>query len=367
MVIREPVKACQAKEPWWTTIEAIKPFALTFLIAAGLFFEVFIHYYLKISIVYTHFYYLIIVLAGLWYGRRAVWVALFFGGLQVIVSWVIAGYLAPDSILRALMLIIVAFIVGSIVEKMNCYLRMLEEQNRDLLDVNERLTASEGAFEIANRKLNLLSSITRHDIRNQLMGLLTFLDLTRMKVTDPDVIGYIDKEQAAAHAIERQIEFTKTYEDIGVRAPMWQDVAGLAGELQSRLPPGIVLDIRVKGLAVYADPLLGKVFENLVDNSLRHGERVSRITISSLQYGLGDIAIVFEDDGIGIHDDDKERIFVKGFGKNTGLGLFLSREILTITGFSMKESGTYGKGVRFEILVPQGKFRFTGTGPAQDR
>jgi len=97
----------------------------------------------------------------------------------------------------------------------------------------------------------------------------------------------------------------------------------------------------------------------MIDNSRRHGERVRHISFSSMQYGQDNFAIVYEDDGTGIHDSDKERIFEKGFGKHTGLGLFLSREILAITGFSIKESGVYGKGARFEILVPKGKFRFT--------
>ena len=352
---------CRIRDSWWTSLELLKPYALGVLIVTGLFFELFIHYYLNISIVYTHFYYLIIVFAGLWYGRKAVWVALFFGGLQVLVSWVLAGYIAPDSLLRALMLVIVASVVGSIVELMNCYHRMLEAQNRDLREVNERLAASEDAFATANKKLNLLSSITRHDIRNQLMALITFLDLTRMKVTEPEVLRYIEKEQAAAEAIRRQIEFSKNYEEIGVHAPQWQDVTLVAEQLRSRLPPGgeITLTLALDSLEVYADPLLGKVFENLVDNSLRHGERVRNITLSTLQYGLGDIAMVYEDDGVGIHEEEKERIFEKGFGKNTGLGLFLSREILAITVFVMKESGIYGKGARFEILVPKGKYRFS--------
>jgi hypothetical protein len=40
--------------------------------------------------------------------------------------------------------------------------------------------------------------------------------------------------------------------------------------------------------------------------------------------------------------------------------LFLSREILAITGLSIKESGVYCKGVRFDIQVPKGKLRFSG-------
>jgi signal transduction histidine kinase len=57
-----------------------------------------------------------------------------------------------------------------------------------------------------------------------------------------------------------------------------------------------------------------------------------------------------------------ERIFERGYGKNTGLGLFLSREILAITGITITENGVPGKGARFEITVPKGAYRFTGTG-----
>jgi signal transduction histidine kinase len=119
----------------------------------------------------------------------------------------------------------------------------------------------------------------------------------------------------------------------------------------------VSLTLRTNGIEVYADPLLEKVFENLADNSLRHGERVRQITISTQSREDGGIALVYEDDGIGIRDEDKERVFVKGFGKNTGLGMFLSREILAITDFSILENGTFGNGVRFEILIPPGKHR----------
>jgi signal transduction histidine kinase len=353
--------ACTTTGSWWRVLDAVKPYALGLLILIGLFFELVIHFSLKISIVYTHFYYLIVVLAGLWYGRKAVWVALSFGGLHVIVSLVIVGTFTPDSFIRAAMLVIVAFVVGTVVEMMDCYRDQLEQQNHDLLMMNERLASSEGAFAVANKKLNLLSGITRHDIRNQLMALLMYLDLFEAKVTDPELREYVVKEQEIAQNILRQIEFTKNYENIGVNAPLWQNVGMLAEHLRARLPSGeIALETRLDALEIYADPLFEKVFENLVDNSLRHGERVRHITISSCAGGLGDIAVVYEDDGVGVHETDKERIFVKGFGKNTGLGLFLSREILAITALKIKEAGVYGKGVRFEILVPKGKYRFSG-------
>jgi len=360
MGIREAAMSVPSREVWMASVEAIKPYALALLIFTGILLELVIHYQLKISVVYSHFFYLIIAIAGLWYGRKAVFVALFFGVLHISVGWMIVGSISPDSLVRAAMLLVVAYIIGSIVDTLNGYFGMMEAQNRDLLQVNERLAASEHAFQTANRKLNLLSSVTRHDIRNQLTALLSYLELSRMQVADPAEIAHIEKEQAAAHAIERQIEFMKTYEDIGVRAPQWQDIHAIGERLKERLPEGWVsLTVMTNGMEVYADPLLEKVFENLADNSLRHGERVRQITISTQARPDGGIALVYQDDGVGIRDEDRERVFVKGFGRNTGLGMFLSREILAITDLTILENGTFGNGVRFEIHVPPGKHRIS--------
>jgi signal transduction histidine kinase len=54
----------------------------------------------------------------------------------------------------------------------------------------------------------------------------------------------------------------------------------------------------------------------------------------------------------------KEKIFERGIGQNTGMGLFLSREILSITRIEIQENGMPGKGARFEISIPRGGFRF---------
>jgi signal transduction histidine kinase len=90
-----------------------------------------------------------------------------------------------------------------------------------------------------------------------------------------------------------------------------------------------------------------------------HGERVTRITIRC-EPTVDGLLITVEDNGIGIPLDAKQNIFRKGFGKNTGFGLFLAREILAITGITIHETGTHGKGARFEITVPRGGFRVKG-------
>jgi signal transduction histidine kinase len=258
------------------------------------------------------------------------------------------------------MFVVVALVVGAIAEQMNSYRDQLAGRNRELQETNSRLEASQSAYETANKKLNLLSGITRHDIRNQILALMGFIALAKMKTSDPDLLRYIEQEETAAQNIQRQIEFTKNYEEIGIQAPQWQDIGMQCTAMQAlAAKDGITVSAAIRGLEIFADPLLEKVFENLVDNSRRHGERVRNISFSTLEYGLDTIALVYEDDGIGIHEDDKERIFDKGFGKNTGLGLFLIREILSITELEIKETGIYGRGARFEIMVPKGRYRFT--------
>ena len=116
------------------------------------------------------------------------------------------------------------------------------------------------------------------------------------------------------------------------------------------------IQVAVTGVEIFADPLLGKVFYNLMENSLRHGDHVTRMSFSTQEMENG-LVLVYSDDGVGIPEEDKQNLFRKGFGKHTGLGLFLSREILSITGISITENGEPGKGVRFEITVPAGRFR----------
>jgi len=80
------------------------------------------------------------------------------------------------------------------------------------------------------------------------------------------------------------------------------------------------------------------------------------LRFSALESG-DDHLIVCEDDGEGIPVEEREKVFEWGFGKNTGLGLFLSREILDITGITIKETGEPGTGARFELTVPKGAWR----------
>jgi signal transduction histidine kinase len=154
------------------------------------------------------------------------------------------------------------------------------------------------------------------------------------------------------------IVFTKEYEKIGVHAPVWQVLATVVDDAGKGILPGQVTlnnDLPA-GTEVFADPLILKVFYNLLDNSVRHGMRVTEIRVSCHD-SVETLVVVWEDNGIGIGGDEKDLIFERGFGKNTGLGMFLSREILSLTGITITETGVAGVGARFEMVVPKGAWR----------
>jgi PAS domain S-box-containing protein len=231
---------------------------------------------------------------------------------------------------------------------------------RDITEIHQ----ARNAVETANRKLNLLSSITRHDMQNKLTALRTYIELAKDE-SDPAVItSYIPQMEKITGVLQEELEFTRDYQDLGVNHPVWQDIGDLIrkkADILSTLHLRIQNDLP-EGLEVYADPLLEKVFYNLIDNALRYGGETLSVIRISCREEKKDLVITFADNGAGIPAEDKPLLFTKGFGKNTGLGLFLSREILSITGITIAENGEPGKGAQFEITVPEGAWRNPGSG-----
>jgi len=154
------------------------------------------------------------------------------------------------------------------------------------------------------------------------------------------------------------IRFTKDYEEIGVNAPAWQDCRILVDTTakEARLGKVVVKNDLPSCTAVFADPLIVKVFYNLMDNAVRYGGKITTIRFA-VENPVMTISFVCEDDGEGIRADEKEKIFERGYGKNTGLGLYLPG-ILDITGIRIIETGEPVKGARFEMMVPKGMWRF---------
>ncbi|MEI6841969.1 MAG: PAS domain S-box protein, partial [Methanomicrobiales archaeon] len=179
---------------------------------------------------------------------------------------------------------------------MEVRLVLLQSTKRKLIrssfiDITERKRAEE-ALSLAIKKLNLLSGITRHDINNQLTVLMGFLSILEEKYQDRSLSEYFQKVSKAAQRISSMIRFTKEYEEIGVHAPKWQDCHTIVDSVSKQAALGKVEvknDLPV-GAEVFADPLILKVFYNLMDNAVRYGGKITTIWFSV--EGRGDVKVL---------------------------------------------------------------------------
>jgi PAS domain S-box-containing protein len=223
----------------------------------------------------------------------------------------------------------------------------------------------EKALRAANEKISLLNQLTRHDISNLVTGLSSYLTLLKMKNGDDESSAqYVDACIEIVGKISQHLRFSREYQEIGKHDPVWQPLTEIVDNAVADLVhPGVEIGIPPSPVEIFADPLAVKVMYNLFENSLRHGDHVTGIRISSQEQGDRALLIIVEDNGTGVPDADKERIFTRGFGKNTGLGLALSREILAVTGITIAENGTFGTGARFIIRIPPPAWRRAGQDP----
>jgi two-component system sensor histidine kinase ChvG len=110
---------------------------------------------------------------------------------------------------------------------------------------------------------------------------------------------------------------------------------------------------------------LGQVFRNLIDNAISFSPDNGVVTVS-VQAAGGHVRALVEDEGPGIAEDDLERIFGRfyterpaehGFGKNSGLGLAIARQIVASHGGRVWAENRYDKegkriGARLIVELP---------------
>jgi signal transduction histidine kinase len=227
-------------------------------------------------------------------------------------------------------------------------------------DATKTITELTKKVAFLEKKLQIVGSVTRHDVLNQMTAIVGYNELLGMMIEDPKLKSFLDKEKSSLNKIRRQFQFAKDFQNIAAEPPLWQSIRNLVNRVSEDFDTKKVRIIVDTGAAtVLADPLFERVFYHLFDNALRHGETVTEIRISLQITGASGLLIV-ENNGAGIPAPDKNKIFERGYGKGTGWGLFLAREILAATGMNISETGEDGKGVRFEITLPPGSFRPEG-------
>ena len=246
--------------------------------------------------------------------------------------------------------------LGELASAFNNMVSELEGLYENLEDKVEERTKE---LETANAKLNILGSITRHDALNQLSVLRGWMSVLEETQSNEQTAQYFEKMKLSCDTLEAQLKFTGMYEKVGVTRPLWMDVKM---SLDTSMPgvdlKGAKLANNLHGLEVYADPMFPRVLRNLAENAIKHGQNTTKISFTYEETPEG-VVIAVEDDGIGVPYDRKSRLFDRERDRTTGragFGLYLSRAILSITDMTIKEVGAPGKGARFEILIPKGRY-----------
>ena len=225
-------------------------------------------------------------------------------------------------------------------------------------DITER-KRSQKALEQAKKKLNLLNYVTFNDIQEMIFTLSAYqhLAISTIKETESPWRTHLEKEAVILQKITDSLKYAQTYQDLGLKTAKWQNVNHVFLMAVSHLDFLKIRHIVTTGeLEIFADPLLEQVFQILAENTLLHSKSGTQVMIGYAHEPDGSLVVSFEDNGVGVPENIKNKIFLPEFQRKKAVGLFLAREILEITDITIIENSEPGKGARFEMTVPKGDF-----------
>jgi len=173
---------------------------------------------------------------------------------------------------------------------------------------------------------------------------------------NPDLARYFEGVESALAASDRIFEYSRLYERIGVEKPSEENVFECFNQAVTLMPflGSVKVVNECQGLNVLADSLLRQLFYNFIDDSLKHGEKVTQIRLHYTK-DVGGVKLFYEDNGVGVPDTNKLKLFNEGFSTSgsTGFGLFLTKMMMDVYGWKIEENGEPGKGAKFVMTIPK--------------
>ena len=209
----------------------------------------------------------------------------------------------------------------------------------------------------ANAAVSSITARVRHDILNQIMVLSGYAELLHDMVTDQSAQLFLEKIEKAAETINRNITFTRSYQDLGVGAVRWQSLGSVLAAAAGRAATGVALDASAVGeVSLFAEQHLPEVCAVLFSYALNHRSPVTRVRLT-LERTCAGLLLIWEDDGLPIPDKDRNRLFEYGYLQMSGYDLFLAVASLSVTGITLSVAPDQQSGARFQITVPHGVYR----------
>ncbi len=228
---------------------------------------------------------------------------------------------------------------------------MVYKDISDIITAQEELSKALIKAELLNEKLSVVGGFTRHDVRNKMAVINGNLYLAKKCAKDNiQLCTYLDYIKTAVSNADCLLEFARNFEMLGSQELTITDIGKSVDDAASLFTDlkNVKIVNECRGFSVLADSTLTTIFYNLIDNSLKYGQKITRIKVYS-EHQQKSSKILYEDDGVGIDPETKKQLFTKGIGKGTGYGLYLIKRTCEIYGWTVQETGQPGKGVRFEF------------------
>jgi signal transduction histidine kinase len=252
-----------------------------------------------------------------------------------------------------------------------------QELEQRVLDRTAELEQRRRELEAANERLVQLDAVrtrfahaTTHELRSPLTAILGFASMLSTQLSEPqaDYAGVIYHSATRLSALvddllkvaeleheelQLQREHVLVSDLVGASLRAFSATAAEAGvSLGSNVDEELMLD---------ADRLrLAQLLDNLISNAIKYTPAGGSVEVRASRAG-DELAIEVADNGIGIDDADKERLFEPFFrtssgretASGTGLGLRISREIAHAHGGTLEAADTPGGGTTFRLSLPR--------------
>ena len=269
----------------------------------------------------------------------------------------------------------------------------LEEKRAELEEVNRQLNESNRELNEANAKLRELSemkeeflALTTHDLRSPLTvisGVISFFTSGRLGELSPEqknMVSMMERNAQSLIELVNDLLDASKLESGTMRLDLSSiDLSSLFGELRETMEPlarekGIALEVQLPAELppVRADRTkLRRVLVNLLSNALKFTGKGGTVEVRAARDTEGLVRISISDTGVGIAPEDVERLFDKyeqarsratRGEKGTGLGLYITKQLVELHGGEIKVDSQIGKGSTFSFTLPEAE----GSAPHQE-
>jgi signal transduction histidine kinase len=259
----------------------------------------------------------------------------------------------------------------------------LEEKRQQLEELNRQLNESNRELNEANAKLRELSemkeeflALTTHDLRSPLTvisGVISFFTSGRLGELSPEqknMVAMMERNAQSLIELVNDLLDASKLESGTMRLDLSSiDLGGLVGELRETMEPlarekGIALEVHLPAdlPAVHADRTkLRRILVNLLSNALKFTGKGGTVEVRGTREGDELVRISIKDTGVGIAREDVERLFDKyeqarsratRGEKGTGLGLYITKQLVELHGGEIKVESEIGKGSTFSFTLP---------------